>query len=170
MHDVAHTEGATMKRILCCGAACAALIVSTLAADAPKESHMQAASDLIRVMDLERSAMGGATAMVDAMLLQNATLVPFRDTLLEWAGKYLTWDEMGPKIVAIYADTFSEAELREIIAFYKTRTGKKVLETMPDLMRRGAMVGAEVAQAHSSELEQMLEERAKALEGSKPKP
>jgi len=159
-----------MKKVLLCSFACAALAISTLARDAPSGSHMQAASELIRVMDLERSAMGGATAMVDAMLQQNATLAPFRDTLLEWAKKYLTWDEMGPKIVAIYADTFSEAELREIIAFYKTKTGKKVLETMPDLMRRGARVGAEVAQAHSSELERMIEERAEALEGPKARP
>jgi hypothetical protein len=35
-------------------------------------------------------------------------------------------------------------------------------------MKRGAMIGAEVAQTHMPELEQMIREHAKALEQQKP--
>ena len=159
-----------MKYFLFCVFISLQLAVPTPALDTPPNAHMQAASELVSIMELERTMMGGATAMVDAMLQQNAALIPYRGTLLKWAEKYLTWEQMGPKVAAMYADTFSEPELRELIAFYTTPTGKKVLATMPDLAKRGAMMGAEVAQAHQLELEQMIRERAKELDEAKPQP
>lgn len=157
-----------MRLVLSIAIGIAALAAPVVAAAAPPDKHLQAASELVRLMNLEQEMMGGATAMVDAMLQQNAALGPYRDTILKWAEKYLTWEEVAPKVTAMYEETYSEAELREIIAFYSTPTGRKVLATSPDLMKRGAMIGAEVAQAHMHELEQMIEERSKALEQPKP--
>jgi hypothetical protein len=39
--------------------------------------------------------------------------------------------EVGDQFVKIYSYTFSESELKEILAFYKTATGKKVIELEP---------------------------------------
>jgi len=167
-NTVGTLKGGLMKRFLSISVALALLTMPALAADVPADTHTQAASKLISIIDLERTMMGGATAMVDAMQQQDAALVSYRDTILKWAQKYLTWEALGPKFVAIYAETFTEAELRELIAFYLTPTGKKVLATTPDLMKRGAMIGAEVAQTHTPELEQMIREHAKALEQQKP--
>ena len=141
------------------------------ATDAGKaDSRTKAAADLVGVLDLERIVMGGATAMIDAMIEQNPNLGPYRSTILKWAERFMTWETMGPQVVALYADTFTEPELRDMIAFYKTPTGKKVLAVTPDLTRRSAAMGADIAKAHMAELQDMVRERAAELEkdGSKP--
>jgi hypothetical protein len=140
-----------------------ALGIPVTAVESPSETHQQAATELLKVMNLERTMMAGATAMADAMIQQNQVLGPYRDVLLKWAEKFLTWEAFGPKLVALYAESFTEAELRDMITFYKTPTGQKALALMPELMRRGAMLGGEVAKEHTQELEQMVGERAAEL-------
>ena len=47
------------------------------------------------------------------------------------------WDEIEPQIAKLYADAFTEAELRELLAFYETPTGSKAVSQMPMLMQQG---------------------------------
>jgi len=140
------------------------------AGEAPSETQKQAATELLKVMNLERTMMGGASAMADAMIEQNAAMGPYRDVLLKWAEKYMTWEAFGPRFVSLYTEKFTEAELRDITAFYKTSTGQKALALMPEMLRRGAMLGGEVANEHKQELEQMVRERAAELEKLSVKP
>lgn len=102
--------------------------------------------------------------MVDAMIQGNAVLAPYREVVLTWAKGFMTWDTFGPKLTAIYTETFTETELREIIAFYKTATGQKALALMPELMQRGARMGADEAQKHLPELQEAIRKRAAELE------
>jgi uncharacterized protein len=150
--------------------AIAAVGLPAVAADSPSETHKQAATELLRVMDVERTMIGGASAMTDAMVQQNAMLAPYRDVILKWAGTFMTWETFGPKFVTLYTESFTESELRDLLAFYRTPTGKKALAVMPDLMQRGAMLGGEVAKEHAPELERMVRERATELEKRAAKP
>ncbi len=134
------------------------------AADEAADSHRTAAAELLVLMDADSQMMGGAQAIADTMLQQNPTLRPFRDVLLEWATRYLTWEKFEVKLVDMYVDVFTESELREMIAFYNTPTGRKSVEMGPTLMQRGAMLGGEVASEHAAELEAMIEARANELE------
>ena len=127
-------------------------------------SHRQAAIDLIDLMGLEEQMMGGATAMVDAMSSQNPSLVPYRDVLLEWSESIMTWEIFGPKMTDIYTGAFSEGELRDLVAFYKTPTGKKAISLMPELMQKGAQLGANEAQKHIPRLQEMIEARKAELD------
>lgn len=56
-----------------------------------------------------------------------------------------------------------------MIAFYRTPTGKKALTLLPELMQKGAALGASVGQAHEAELVQMIEEKKKILDAETPK-
>jgi uncharacterized protein len=153
--------------------AAAALLVALLpaasasaraAGAARTSSHDQAVHELFRVMGLQQTAVLGATTMIDAQVQANPAIEPYRDVMIDWATKYLTWDAMLPGMTAIYKDTFSEPEVREMIAFYRTPTGKKVLETMPDVMQRSAEVGIALAQENQGELEKMVAKRRRELE------
>jgi len=44
-------------------------------------------------------------------------------------------------MITLYAETFSEQEVHEIIAFYQTPIGQKFLEVSPDLVKQGAQIG-----------------------------
>jgi uncharacterized protein len=153
----------------------ALLVLWTASADAqtgaaPKaaiSSHQQAVTELFQLMDLEKTMLGGATAMIDAQIKANPGVAPFRGVLLEWSGKYLTWDAMAPQLIKVYMEAFTEAELREMIAFYRTPTGKKALTKIPELFQKGAQIGAEIAKAHQAELAEMVRAKQKELDAAK---
>jgi len=130
-------------------------------------SHEQAVTELFNLMDLEKTMVGSATAMIDAQITANPGIAPFRGVLIEWSGKYLTWEAMAPQLIKIYMDTFTEAETREMIAFYRTPTGRKALTKLPELFQKGAAVGAEIGKAHQAELERMVREKQKQLDAEK---
>lgn len=61
-------------------------------------------------------------------------------------------------IAAIYATTFSAAELRDIEAFYHQPTGQKLLEKMPVISQQALVVGQEIGRKASDDLKQRLTE------------
>lgn len=132
------------------------------AQDAPS-SHEAAAIELLEIMDIETQMAGGAAAMANAMVQQNPTLGPYRDVILDWAATFMTWEVFGPRFVGMYTEAFSEAELKDMTAFYRTPTGRKALRLQPELMNLGALIGNEEAMRHQSELEAALEARAAEL-------
>ncbi len=131
--------------------------------DAKPSSHRQATLELLQVMGLEKNAMAGAQAMLNVMLDQNKEMEPFRDVFLNWAESTMSWDKMAPRMTDLYMQTFTEAEVRELIAFYKTPTGQKTLDQMPVLMQEGAKIGADLAKEHQGELEEAIKARAAEL-------
>ena len=48
----------------------------------------------------------------------------------------LSWNKMKADYIALYAETLSEQELRDLIAFYKTPTGQSFVKKQPELMQR----------------------------------
>ncbi|MGH9868726.1 MAG: DUF2059 domain-containing protein [Candidatus Polarisedimenticolia bacterium] len=140
--------------------------VLTPASAGKASSHDEAVLELFQVMGLERNAVAGAAAMIEAQVQANPDIEPYRDVMLEWAGRFLTWDAMAPDLTAVYKATFTEREVREMTAFYRTPTGKKVLETLPKLMQKGAEVGMNLARSHQKELETMVLQRRKELEAA----
>jgi hypothetical protein len=146
-----------------------ALVVASIvmlcgtAAIADEASHKKAVVELLDVLKLKQGMTGGAEAMADAMVQGNPQLQPYRDVLIKWATQTMTWDSMAPELISIYQETFTEAEIRELIAFFKTKTGAKWVMAMPDLMRKGTAIGARVGQAHQDELMQMVNERTQEL-------
>jgi hypothetical protein len=127
-------------------------------------SHRAAAEELLVLSGAEKNAMVGASTMADAMLQGNPTLAPFRDIILAWSAKALNWQNMKPKMVELYVESFSESELREISAFYRTPVGAKSLEVLPTIMQRSMQMGVDLASEHQAELQRMIQERAAELQ------
>lgn len=70
--------------------------------------------------------------------------------------KVVGWDKLGPDLVALYTDAFSEAELKQLVAFYQTPLGSKLLEQMPQLMAISAQRTQERLQAAAPEVDRLL--------------
>ena len=127
-------------------------------------SHKQAAKDLLQVAGAGRAIEAGASAMIDAQVKANPAIEPYRDVMIEWIRKYITYEALEPRLIDLYTEAFTEAELQEILTFYKTPVGQKALNQLPALMQKGAMLGAELAQQHKDELRTMLQARQEELE------
>jgi uncharacterized protein len=154
-----------MKRIvaLCLLVFCLAPLAAWSEDAKPISSHREAAQELLRIMDAEKNAADGAQAFFDVMIQQNAQMADFRDVLVKWVKTTLSWDKMGPRMTDLYMQTFTEAEIRELIVFYKTPVGQKTLQQMPKLMQEGMQIGADLAKEHQGELEQAIRARQKEL-------
>ena len=139
-------------------------VTTTVTAESALERHRIAARELLQLMDMEQSMLGGASAMTDVMIQQNPMMAAYRDVLDKWASNVMTWENFEPKLVEIYIEAFSEDEIRELILFYQTPTGRKAIQLLPDLTHKGALLGSEVASQYSAELQQMIEARTAELE------
>ena len=73
----------------------------------------------------------------------------------------MRWDALKPQLVAIYTEAFTEAELREITAFYKTPAGQKAVTVMPELMQKGMTMGQKAVQDHLPELQEAIQKKLK---------
>jgi hypothetical protein len=125
--------------------------------------------ELFKAMKLQSEILSMPDAMMNAEISRNPGLTPFRDIMAGWLKKYMTWPAMQPELVKLYAANFTEAELKEMTAFYKTPTGQKSLRAMPEVMQRSAMLGAQLAQGHEEELKTAMAARSAQLEAEKTK-
>lgn len=72
-------------------------------------------------------------------------------------------DSFAPRFYPLYDKYFTEAELREMLDFYSTPIGKKVIEVMPALMQDSIKIGQEWAASFMPRLQGRLEKRMKEL-------
>ncbi len=140
------------------------ILVSPIAFAETNDSHRRAAETLLERMDVESTIAGGSEVMAEAMTAQNPMLRPYRSVIVDWAIKSFTWANFESKFVDIYVDSFSEPEIRDLISFYETPTGKKLVRLQPELMRKGALLGAAIGQENSELLDTMIRERAAELD------
>lgn len=123
-----------------------------------------AAMELFTAMKLPTNIQDTAAAMIDSEVGRNPGLTPFRETMLTWLKKYMTWDAMAPELTKLYASTFTDDELKQMAKFYGSPAGQKSLEKLPELMQRTAMIGAGLAQPHSDELKAAMTARSEELQ------
>lgn len=131
-------------------------------------SHAQAAEELFRTMKIDTLLDQSIDTLVKAQVQQNPDLANVEDVLRQFLGKYMRWDALKPQLVAIYTEAFTEAELREITAFYKTPAGQKAVTVMPELMQKGMAIGQKAVQDHIGELKEAVEKKMKEGEEKKP--
>ena len=138
------------------------------AAGAPNAAALQAAREVLEITNAKDVMRATMQASFDAQIEQMPAMAPFRPVMEEWADKYLSWDVIAPRLAEVYAQTFTEQELRELIAFYRTPLGRKVAAETPELSRRGAVIGAKIAAAHTPELQQMIQAKMAELQRRPP--
>jgi hypothetical protein len=132
----------------------------------PTPGAIAAAEQLLMLMNTEQVMRMAITASFDAQVEAQPLMAPFMDVMREWADRVITMKELGPQLARVYAEFFSEAELRQIIAFYQSPVGRRLAAVLPDLTRRASQIGAAVAKAHSEELEEVIAKRAAEIQNA----
>jgi hypothetical protein len=135
------------------------LMTAPAASQTGSTSHDQAALEFLEVIGMPKLLQEVSVAMADNLIRTNPVLASRREVLLEWSKQYITWEAAAPELTQTYKRAFTEAELREIIAFYTTPTGQKMGARLPELMQSAAEVGGRLANAHVADLQKMITER-----------
>ena len=136
-------------------------LIGSVSAHAVTDAHRNAAEELLQITGLKESLNRTAEQLVDFQIRQNPQMAPYRAVFLEFFKKYMSYDNLKNDIIQIYVEEFSENELKDIIRFYKTPTGRKTIEKLPVLMSKGAQVGMANVKSHMPELKARLEEEIK---------
>lgn len=124
----------------------------------PMTVKADASIELLEVMGGKEQMHQLHQQFITMLARGNPGLAAHQDVIKQWAEKYLTWDEMKTGLSAVYKKHFTESEIKELLAFYKTPTGKKSIEKMPLLFREGSEVGVKQAEKYQPQLQQMLEQ------------
>jgi len=96
-------------------------------ADEPSPSRLQAAKELFQTMNSGANLDQAIAMGVESQIAASPELVPVADIYRKFVSKYVSSQTLEPRLAEAYAARFTEAELHEIIAFYKTPTGQKWL-------------------------------------------
>jgi len=135
---------------------------------APASSHEQAAREYYHLLGGEKLAQTGAESMI-GVIRANPELAPYEDVFRAWFKKVFVNSNLEPEMIKIYMAAFSEQELREMAAFYRSPVGQKALAKLPEVTKQGADVGIKIAQEHMGELQEMIAAAKKERE-KKPSP
>lgn len=140
-------------------AAVAAAAMALHAAGAEPTTHEKLAGKLMGLMNRRDVMLAAFAATTEPALQQmpEAKRPAIRQIFKEFAESIADSPELKARLTALYKESFTEAELRDMLAFYETPTGKKALEKIPDLFQKGAAVGQDLAQKKQAELQRELE-------------
>ena len=142
----------------------AALIILPIAhaqdtAPASDPARLAAARDLMAVMGVTKQMDGLIGAMSkglsqvsegDKSEAGQKLKQQFEAVLAKFAGYK---EEMFADFAALYAETFSAAEMKEVADFYRSGTGAKFVAMTPALMEKGAAIGIRYSQKMRAEIE-----------------
>lgn len=81
---------------------------------------------------IERMSQASGTAKTSANVSEQT------DKMIDVMAEALSWDKIKDDYVAMYAETFTAEELKDLIAFYKSPAGQAFSQKQPELTRRGA--------------------------------
>jgi uncharacterized protein len=131
-----------------CGALSLALISGQASADSA--SHAAQAERFLELVNADRISVpvyaqvqqmfAERFAQTQAPESKRALLESYQSKADAALDKAIGWKQVKPDLVALYTDTFSEAELNRLNEFYDSDLGKKMLTQLPQLNARSAQV------------------------------
>ncbi|MCK5161159.1 MAG: DUF2059 domain-containing protein [Candidatus Aureabacteria bacterium] len=125
---------------------------------ADEQSHKKAVEELFVVMKTEEGISDSLDQMLQAQVEANPQNPGAMDAARQFYFKYLGWESQKPDMTEIFMKTFNEEEIRELISFYKTPVGQKLIDKMPEVSAKVMEIAAKRMQEHMPEFYKMMSE------------
>lgn len=75
--------------------------------------------------------------------------------------------DIAGELAKVYENSFTDAEMEELLLFYETPIGKKSLQTMPQVMQESGMIGQKFAEKNQAVFQKEMEDiMAKYADGA----
>ena len=131
-----------------------------------EESHRAAVKELMTVTHVRELMDQSSETMLAAQVQQMPQLAPYAGILRDFYKEQMNWSVLEPEFTQLYLEVFTEAELKELIAFYKSPIGQKMLEKMPVLMQKSNELSGKRIQAAMPQLMLKLQKAMQAKQDS----
>ncbi len=145
------------------------LLIST-SAYADIASHRAAAEELLeasnsaKIVEQLRSQMEevfkSTVAQISKTPEEKQLLDKYTKKMTDILLENIRWDTMKGQLVDVYVSVYTEKEIRELTAFYRSPTGRKLLEKMPELIK----ASMEIAQKQMVTVIPKIEALSKEME------
>jgi hypothetical protein len=150
-----------------------ALLVAAPLAHADEVSKAQKVEEYFQVARLEQMfsqsmtmTMNQVKSSVMKTVLGDLKLSPEQQTLLaEFQGEIekvlmgsMSWDHLRPEYIQLFSAEFTEEQLDDILAFYKSPTGQVMVDKTPLLMQKGGEIVQQRMTAVQPEIRRVMEE------------
>ena len=86
-------------------------------------------------------------AQANAPESKKATLESYQAKANAALDQAIGWNKLKPEMVKLYTDNFTEQELKDLVKFYQSPLGQKIVKTMPQVTEQSA----ELTQQHLQE-------------------
>jgi hypothetical protein len=152
------------------------LFLATVAsvASADEASHREAALELLEITNA-RQMLDQYMASFEQMMSQQLSSMDLppdgqeaakavQKEMMDWLSEFLAWDQMKGMYVDIYIEVFTEEEVNELIEFYKSPLGQKLLAKMPELMQKTMQKTQAMLQQKMPEFQQRLQKSLSDLQ------
>lgn len=133
-----------------------ALVLSFMFVDfahAYTDSQIETAEKLLVTMKVDEQMLGGFESMLpivnqlaDNLRLNDEETVELKNIYRDWFNNDLDREGLKRQIAVVYAQTFTVDEMEDVIRFFESPTGKKLVEKSPSLTQKGAQLGMNEAQ------------------------
>lgn len=128
-------------------------------------ARMTAARELMAASKVRETFDATLARMLSAQLEANPEMQQYEQVMRDFFGKYMKWDDMEPEFARVYAETYTEQEMRDLAVFYRTPLGQRLVATTPELSVRGAGISERRVQRHMPELFAAMMERVSQQQG-----
>ncbi|HEX8392942.1 MAG TPA: DUF2059 domain-containing protein [Longimicrobium sp.] len=127
----------------------------------PTPAAIALSRELVTLMNLREAGLAGLRAAMNPAQFGSGPEAEAAIRVVEqWAMDLFGSEEALAGFSRVYAETFTEAELQEILVFYRTPAGRHLLAEQPYLTMRGAEIGRQLAMAHQADLMERLSRKA----------
>jgi hypothetical protein len=166
-------RGDGMRKMV--GSIAVMLVAGVLAVNAQETQRRAMAEELLNVMNMQ-DTIEKSFAMLKQMIpaqmetmkeVAGATNMPTNavshtEKMMDMLAEELSWNKMKADYITLYAETFTEQELKDTVAFYKSPAGQAFVKKQPELMKRSMEITQKLMMQITPKIQAMTEEHKKA--------
>jgi hypothetical protein len=119
-------------------------------------THRAAVFELLEVSGANTAMASMADVALVQLMATQPALKDYEGIMRDFFGRYLTVEAMSDELAKLYMSRFTELQLRQMTAFYRTPTGKLAVRELPLLVQEGANIGKLVVERHQAELKDLV--------------
>lgn len=98
------------------------------------------------------------------MIRKQPAMARYQGVVQSWAREYLTWDRFRAELAQTYHSHFSNREIRDMVLFFRTPSGRKYVRYKPLLQEEMVRIGQRLAHEQQPRLIRMLREAGAKVE------
>jgi hypothetical protein len=171
MKRVAHIVGAVILVV--------AIGLSTRAQDQSKLALAEELLNLLNVRETQEKALTMYQQMMVALIQENepksgdpavrTKVASLMEKTLDMVKAEMSWDKRKEDYIVLYSETYTEPELKDMIAFYKTPSGQALVKKQPEVLKRSFELSQKVLSELMPKIKAMTNELKEDTQ-SKPTP